>query len=85
MDEHAKIFLNQYAATTLVRYMTSVLQFVQLRQVMHVAQDLTEAQLADLLICGSLARHSDAKLCAGAVAIGNRTVCICIWIIDQFF
>ena len=61
-DEHAERFLNQYAATTLVRYMTSVLQFVQLCQVMHVSiTDLTEAQLADLLICGSLARRSDGS------------------------
>ena len=49
MDEHAERFLNQYAATTLVRYMTSVLQFVQLCRVMHVTiADLTEAQLADI-------------------------------------
>ena len=62
MDEHAERFLNQYAATTLVRYMTSVLQFVQLCQVMRVSiSDLTEAQLADLLICGSLARRSDGS------------------------
>ena len=62
MDEHAERFLNQYAATTLVRYMTSVLQFVQLSRVMHVTiADLTEAQLADLLICGSLARRSDGS------------------------
>ena len=62
MDEHAERFLNQYAATTLVRYMTSVLQFVQLCRVMHVTiADLTEAQLADLLICGSLARRSDGS------------------------
>lgn len=44
-DEHAERFLNQYAATTLMRYMTSALQFLQLCSAMHVPIDeMAEAQ-----------------------------------------
>ena len=61
-DEHASRLLNQFAATTLVRYMTCILQFVQLCRDMQVSlSTLTEAILADLLVCGSLARRSDGS------------------------
>ena len=60
--EHSERFLNQFAATTLMRYMQCILKFLQLCQDLHVdIQDLTEAQLADLLICGDLARRSDGS------------------------
>ena len=61
-DEHAARLLNQFAATTLVRYMTCILQFIQLCRDMQVdLQSLTEATLADLLVCGSLARRADGS------------------------
>ena len=61
-DEHASRLLNQFAATTLVRYMTCILQFVQLCRDMQVSlPTLTEAILADMLVCGSLARRSDGS------------------------
>ena len=60
--EHSERFLNQFAATTLMRYMQCILKFLQLCRDLHVdVQDLTEAQLADLLICGDLARRSDGS------------------------
>ena len=59
-DEHAERFLNQFAATTLVRYISAILQFVRICQDMQVSLDqLSEATFADLLICGSLARRAD--------------------------
>ena len=59
-DEHAERFLNQFAATTLVRYISAILQFVQICQDMQVSLDqLSESTFADLLICGSLARRAD--------------------------
>lgn len=59
-DEHAERFLNQFAATTLVRYASAILQFLQVCRDMHVSLDqLSESNLADLLICGSLARRAD--------------------------
>jgi hypothetical protein len=52
--EHSERFLNQFAATTLVRYMSCLLQFLQLCVIMHVnVNDLSEAVLADLLISGA--------------------------------
>ena len=60
--EHAERFLNQYAATTLVRYMSCILQFIDFCSTLHVdIATLTETQLADLLISGSLARRSDGS------------------------
>ena len=60
--EHAERFLNQFAATTLVRYMTCLIQFLQLCVAMHVSIDeLSEAIFADLLISGALARRSDGS------------------------
>lgn len=59
-DEHAERFLNQFAATTLVRYISAILQFLQICRDMQVSLDqLSESNLADLLICGSLARRAD--------------------------
>ena len=59
-DEHAERFLNQFAATTLVRYASAILQFLQVCRDMQVPLDqLSESSLADLLICGSLARRAD--------------------------
>ena len=59
-DEHAERFLNQFAAATLVRYISAILQFVQICQDMQVSLDqLSESTFADLLICGSLARRAD--------------------------
>lgn len=60
--EHAERFLNQFAPTTLVRYMTCLIQFLQLCLAMHVSiDDLSEAIFADLLISGALARRSDGS------------------------
>ena len=60
--EHAERFLNQFAATTLMRYMQTVLQFLKLCKDLHIhIQDLSEVQLADILVCGSLARRSDGS------------------------
>ena len=60
--EHSERFLNQFAATTLVRYMSCLLQFLQLCVIMHVnVNDLSEAVLADLLISGALARRADGS------------------------
>ena len=60
--EHSERFLNQFAATTLVRYMSCLLQFLQLCVIMHVnVDDLSEALLADLLISGALARRADGS------------------------
>lgn len=60
--EHAERFLNQYAATTLVRYMSCILQFIDFCTILHVdIATLTETQLADLLISGSLARRADGS------------------------
>ena len=60
--EHSERFLNQFAATTLVRYMSCLLQFLQLCVIMHVnVIDLSEAVLADLLISGALARRADGS------------------------
>ena len=60
--EHAERFLNQFAATTLVRFMTCLIQFLQLCLAMHVSiDDLSEAIFADLLISGALARRSDGS------------------------
>lgn len=62
VQEHAERFLNQFAATTLLRYMQSTLQFIQLCKDLHIdLQALTESQLADVLICGSLARRADGS------------------------
>ena len=61
-DEHASRFLNQYAATTLVRYLTTILQFLRLCADMHVQlAELSDATLSDLLVCGALARRSDGS------------------------
>ena len=61
-QDHAERFLNQFAATTLMRYMQSVLQFVQICHDLQVSiQDLSESILADLLICSALARRSDGS------------------------
>ena len=60
--EHSERFLNQLAATTLVRYMSCLLQFLQLCVIMHVrVNDMSEALLADLLISGALARRADGS------------------------
>ena len=60
--EHAERFLNQFAATTLMRYMQSILQFLRLCQDLQVdIAQLTESVLADLLVSGSLARRSDGS------------------------
>ena len=60
--EHAERFLNQYAATTLVRYMSCILQFIDFCSTLHVdIATWTETQLADLLISGPLARRSDGS------------------------
>ena len=60
--EHSERFLNQFAAATLVRYMSCLLQFLQLCVIMHVnVDDLSEALLADLLISGALARRADGS------------------------
>ena len=60
--EHAERFLNQYAATTLVRYMSCILQFMDFCTTLHVdIATLTETQLADLLISGSMARRADGS------------------------
>ena len=62
VDEHSARFLNQFAATTLVRYLTSLRQFLQLCRTMRVAlSDLSDSCLADLLVCGALARRSDGS------------------------
>ena len=61
-DEYAARFLNQFAATTLVRYLSALMQFVQLCRDMHVSfESLSGSNLADLLICGALARRSDGS------------------------
>ena len=61
-DEHSARLLNQFAATTLVRYLTCILQFIDICTAMHIPlADLTDVILADLLLCGSLARRSDGS------------------------
>ena len=60
--EHAERFLNQYAATTLVRYMSCILQFVEFCSTLHVPiETMSETRMADLLVSGSLARRSDGS------------------------
>ena len=60
--EHAERFLNQYAATTLVRYMSCILQFVEFCSALHVSLDtMSETRMADLLVSGALARRSDGS------------------------
>ena len=89
-DEHAERFLNQFAATTLVRYISAILQFVQICQDMQVSLDqLSESTFADLLICGSLARRADGTGPKSSITIkavrrafthlGVKVFRLCIW------
>ena len=94
--EHAERFLNQYAATTLVRYMSCILQCIDFCSTLHVdIATLTETQLADLLISGSLARRSDGSGPKFSVTIkalrwahkqlGYSTIGMCLWTINSIF
>ena len=61
-EEHARRFLNQFAAATLVRYMSTLLQFLQVCSDMQVhLSELSDWKLADILICGSMARKADGS------------------------
>ena len=59
--EHAERFLNQFAATTLVRYMTCLIQFLQLFGHSCFDDDLSEAMFAGLLNSGAIARGPMAQ------------------------
>ena len=58
-EEHHHRFLNQFAATTLVKYLTALLRFVHMCEEMRVElHDLSDVSMADILITGSMARRS---------------------------
>ena len=60
--EHHHRFLNQFAATTLVKYLTALLRFCHICDEMRVnLADLSEVTMADILITGSMARRSDGS------------------------
>ena len=68
--EHRNRFLNQFAATTLVKYMTAALQFIRLCQVLQLdLSSLSAWHLADVLIAGSMARRSDGTGPKSSMAI----------------
>ena len=61
-EEHRNRFLNQFAATTLIRYMTAALQFFRLCQELHLDfSSLSAWNIADVLTAGSMARRSDGS------------------------
>ena len=61
-EEHHHRFLNQFAATTLVKYLTALLRFVHMCEEMRVElHDLSDVSMADILITGSMARRSDGS------------------------
>ena len=69
-DEHRNRFLNQFAATTLVRYMTAALQFFRLCQALQLdLHTLSAWNIADVLIAGSMARRSDGSGPKTSIAI----------------
>ena len=60
--EHHNRFLNQFAATTLVKYLQALLRFINLCDELQVPLDtLSEISMADILITGSMARRSDGS------------------------
>ena len=61
-EEHHHRFLNQFAATTLVKYLSALLRFVHMCEEMRVElHDLSDVSMADILITGSMARRSDGS------------------------
>ena len=74
--EHRNRFLNQFAATTLIRYMTAALQVFRLLQVLQLdLNSLSAWHLADVLIAGSMARRSDGSGPKTSIAIKAMRWC----------
>lgn len=74
--EHRNRFLNQFAATTLIRYMTASLQVFRLCQALQLNLDSLSAwHLADVLIAGSMARRSDGSGPKTSIAIKAMRWC----------
>ena len=74
--EHRNRFLNQFAATTLIRYMTAALQVFRLLQVLQLdLNSLSVWHLADVLIAGSMARRSDGSGPKTSIAIKAMRWC----------
>ena len=75
-EEHRNRFLNQFAATTLIRYMTAALQFFRLCQELHLDfSSLSAWNIADVLIAGSMARRSDGSGPKTSIAIKAMRWC----------
>ena len=87
--EHRNRFLNQFAATTLIRYMTASLQFFRLCQALQLdLNSLSAWNIADVLIAGSMARRSDGSGPKTSIAIKAMRWChkqLQISIFKEFF
>lgn len=60
--EHLSRLFNRFAATTLVKYFSAVLQFLTLCSSMHIAfETLNVIELADMLVTCNLAQKSDGS------------------------